>query len=122
MSRAEVRAKWGRRCSEVAEKYFGGDGPNRRTHPTSQPRRDRPMTKLPNHVELSVSVRPDWPTFVSELRRIADAIEAQAELTAQNLASVAPDPQDGHTPESDGAVLSSEEQNRFSNDAGEDRR
>ena len=67
------------------------------------------MTKLPNPVELSVSVRPDWPTFASELRRMADAIEAQAEPTAENLASVTPDPQDGHTPESDGAGLPSEE-------------
>ena len=41
------------------------------------------MTKLPNHVEFSVSITPDWPTFVSELRRMADAIEAQAEFRAR---------------------------------------
>ena len=41
------------------------------------------MTKLPNPVELSVSVRPDWPTFVSELRRMADAIETQAEAARE---------------------------------------
>ena len=41
------------------------------------------MTKLPNHVEFSVYVTPDWPTFVSELRRMADAIEAQAEFRAR---------------------------------------
>lgn len=45
------------------------------------------MTKLPDHVEFSVSVTPDWPTFVSELRRMADAIEAhtQAVLDADGL-------------------------------------
>ena len=41
------------------------------------------MTKLPNRVEFSVSVTPDWPTFVSELRRMADAIEAQAEAARE---------------------------------------
>ena len=47
---------------------------------------------------------------------------ACTEPTAENLASVTPDPQDGHTPAPDGTGLPSEEQNRFSNDVGEDRR
>ena len=41
---------------------------------------------------------------------------------AANGAGVTLNPQGGHTPAPDGAGLPSEEQNRFSNDAGEDRR
>ena len=86
------------------------------------------VARCPQHGQALPCLACQRPTQIADLatiRRIraeARDIPSCTEPTAANDAGVTLNPQDRHTPAPDGAGLPSEEQNRFSNDVGEDRR